>query len=253
MAELSRDVVLVDRPSPGVVQITMRDTEHRNTFSPALIEGLDRSFAAIEEDESCRAVVITGYDTYFASGGTQEMLVKMARGEVRFNQVDFFRLALDCSVPVVAAMQGHGLGGGFVFGLYADFTVFARESIYTANFMKYGFTPGMGATVMTPARLGPVLAQEMMFTARNYRGDELAQRGCAQPVVPRREVLPYALRLASNLAEKPRHSLQLLKRHLTSTLREDLDAAIRAEVDMHDQTFGRPEVMANIESRFGGR
>lgn len=251
MAELSSEVVALTRLDGGVGLITLRDEAHRNTFSPALIDGLVRRFAEAAEDERLRALVLTGYGTYFASGGTKEMLLKMYRGEARFTDLDFFRLPLDCPLPVIAAMQGHGLGGGLIFGLYADLAVLARESVYTANFMKYGFTPGMGATLLAPERLGPVLGREMLLTARNYRGEELARRGCALPVLPRREVLAYARRQAETIADKPRDALIALKRHLNAGLRRELDEVIEQEVRLHDETFGQPDVESRIEALFG--
>ena len=51
-------------------------------------------------------------------------------------------------------MQGHGIGGGFVVGLFADFVILSRESVYSTNFMKYKFTPGMGATYIVPKKIG---------------------------------------------------------------------------------------------------
>ncbi len=97
-------------------------------------------------------------------------------------------------------MQGHGIGGGLVFGLFADFVLLSRESIYTANFMKYGFTPVTGATYV----LGLGLAEEMLLSARTYRGADLEKRGIQFPVLPGVEVLQNAHQLARDLAEKPR-------------------------------------------------
>jgi polyketide biosynthesis enoyl-CoA hydratase PksI len=244
-------VVQLNELEGNVVEITMRDAENHNTFSYPLIDGLVRCFDAIQNDDRYKIVILTGYDTYFASGGTKELLNKMCRGEIRFNDLDFFRLPLDCALPVICAMQGHGLGGGFIFGLYGDFIVLSRESVYTANFMKFGFTPGMGATLLAPLKLGYFLGHEMLFTARNYRGEELAQRGLAVPVVPRKEVLPYARRMAALMAEKPRLSLITLKQHMTRNLREQLPKAIEMEVRMHDATFGQDEVADRIDQLFG--
>jgi polyketide biosynthesis enoyl-CoA hydratase PksI len=71
------------------------------------------------------------------------------------------------------------------------------------------------------------------------------------PVLPRAEVMPYALGLARDLAEKPRISLVTLKDHLVASLREGLPAVIEQEVVMHETTFHRPEVKDRIEALFG--
>jgi polyketide biosynthesis enoyl-CoA hydratase PksI len=236
---------------PGIVQITMHDREHKNTFSVELVAALMEAFQRIAQAPQYRVVVLTGYDTYFCSGGTQEALHQLHEGQGKFSDGPLYSLPLDCEIPVVAAMQGHGIGGGFVFGLFADFVVLSRESVYTANFMRYGFTPGMGATFVVPEKLGVALGHEILLGARSYRGEELAKRGVPFPVLPRAEVLPYALQLARDLADKPRKSLITLKSHLVREARERLPAVIERELVMHELTFHEPEVKERIERLFG--
>lgn len=248
---MSSQVVQVTDLGAGVAQITMQDRVSKNTFSHELAEGLIDAFGAVGGDQRYRAVILTGYDTYFASGGTKEALLYLSDGKGKFTDLDLYSLALNCPVPVVSAMQGHGIGGGFVMGLFADFPVLSRESVYTANFMKYGFTPGMGATFILPQKLGLVLAEEMMIVARTYRGEELHKRAIPFPVLPRAEVMEYALALAREVAEKPRISLVTLKDHLVAPLRAQLPAAIRQELAMHEMTFHQPEVKERIEALFG--
>ncbi|MDJ1175526.1 polyketide synthase, partial [Roseofilum sp. BLCC_M114] len=251
MANLNSGVVQLSELGNGVVQITMRDQEYRNTFSHGLINGLYECFGAIAQNETYKVVILTGYDNYFCSGGTKEELIRIHRREIKFDDLDFFRIALDCKLPVISAMQGHGIGGGFVLGLYADLVVLSEESIYTTNFMKYGFTPGMGCTLIVPHKLGGGLGAELMYTAENYRGKQLAERGIGFPVLPRKKVLNYAQKMAQAIAEKPRLSLITLKEHLTAELRGKLPPLIAQEVAMHEITFHQPEVAELINIRFG--
>lgn len=244
-------IVEVADAGTGIVLVRMQDRANKNTFSDALIRELTEAFARIGAREDCKAVVLTGYDNYFSSGGTQEGLRDLFEGKFKFTDRDLYSLALNCPVPVVSAMQGHGIGGGFVLGMFADIVVLSRESVYTANFMKYGFTPGMGSTFILPTKLGFALAEEMMLTGANYRGDQLQKRGVPFTVLPREEVLPHALELAANLAEKPRISLVTLKTHLVSRIRERLSHFIDAEVAMHALTFHQSEVKQQIEGAFG--
>jgi polyketide biosynthesis enoyl-CoA hydratase PksI len=234
-----------------VLQIRMQDRASKNTFSEALTQGLIDGFAQVEREPDCKVVILTGYDSYFASGGTQEQLLKLSDGRAAFTDRALYSLPLVCPVPVISAMQGHGIGGGFVLGMFADLAVLARESIYTTNFMRYGFTPGMGATFILPQKLGIALATEMMLTANTYRGEELQQRGLLFPVVPREKVVAHALDIARALADKPRVSLVALKAHLTAHLRAGLPGTVAEEVAMHAITFAQPEVKARIATLFG--
>lgn len=234
-----------------IVQIRMQDRVSKNTFSEALTQGLMNAFAKVEQLPECKVVILTGYDSYFASGGTQEQLLELSNGRGAFTDRALYSLPLLCPVPVISAMQGHGIGGGFVLGMFADMVVLSRESIYATNFMRYGFTPGMGATFILPQKLGLALSTEMMLSAGNYRGEELQQRGVPFPVLAREHVMGRALELAQSLAEKPRVSLVTLKEHLTSSLRAALPQTIAQEVAMHGITFAQPEVRSRIATLFG--
>lgn len=235
----------------GVAIVQMIDRESRNTFSRALIQGLLETFQAININEEIRAVVIHGFDNYFCCGGTQEELLDIQSGKLTFADLAFYRLLLDCPVPTIAAMQGHAIGGGLAFGCYADLIILAEECIYSTNFMKYGFTPGMGATMMVPRKFGETIGQELLYTAETYSGGVLKSKGIPIPVIKKADVIATAVQTAKQLADKPRHSLQLLKSHLTQEIQQKLPQIIEQELMMHRETFGRPEVKARIEERFG--
>jgi polyketide biosynthesis enoyl-CoA hydratase PksI len=237
--------------NPRVVQITMRDEQHKNTFTDDLIVGLSEAFATVTANEAYKVVILTGYASYFATGGTKDSLLRIQERKIKFTDSDLYSLALDCPIPVIAAMQGHGIGGGFAMGLFSDFVILSQESIYTANFMQYGFTPGMGATLILPRKLGFSLGTEMLMSAKTYYGRGLKARGVPFPVLPRAEVLLYARELAETLADKPRVSLVTLKNHLVADIRAGLPGCIEREVAMHDKTFHQPEVRDLIAAQYG--
>jgi polyketide biosynthesis enoyl-CoA hydratase PksI len=239
-------VVHMQRMVDGVVEVVLEDRASRNMFTPALVDGLRQAFASVAGDGSVKVVIVRGYDNYFCCGGTRTELLRIADGQAGFAELDFYRVLLDCPVPTIAAMQGHALGGGLAFGCYADLLVLAEESLYAANFMRYGFTPGMGATFIIPKRLGHTVGTEMLWTARGYHGGRLRDRGVPLAVVKRSEVVPAARALALELAERPRASLLLLKEHLSADIKRELVGAIAAESRMHDISFALPEVRERI-------
>ena len=243
-------VVTLTEINEHIIQVKMHDREARNTFSPALKEGIINAFETIKQHPSYKVVILTGYDNYFCCGGTKEELFSIYRKETGFNDLNFFTLPMDCEIPVIAAMQGHALGGGFVLGCYSDFVILGKENIYTTNFMKYGFTPGMGATYVVPQKMGLNLGNEMLFSADNFRGEVLKQRGVQQKVVPKKEVLNEAIKMAESLAEKPRLSLITLKNHLCRKSRIDVRATIKQELEMHEITFHQPLVKERITTLF---
>jgi len=247
------DAVAVSELGNGIVQVQMKDKLNGNTFTPSLCAGLVEAFAAIAASSDHKVVILTGIDSYFCSGGTKDGLISLVEGTARFTDAQLYRLPLDCPIPVVAAMQGHAIGGGFVLGLFADVVMLSRESVYTANFMKYGFTPGFGTTLVLPQKIGLALAAEMMLTAATYRGEDLQRRGVPFQVLPRHELLQRAYDVAETIAEKPRQALAALKAHAATPLRENLGGYVEKELGMHAQLLHTAEVRARIEQRFGSQ
>ena len=93
--------------------------------------------------------------------GTDTQITSIATRKSNCSEMSFvYKGLLKCNVPVISAIQGHALGGGFVLGMFADIIVMSKESIYSTNFIKYGFTPGVGSTYILKDRLGGTLANE---------------------------------------------------------------------------------------------
>jgi acyl transferase domain-containing protein/enoyl-CoA hydratase/carnithine racemase/NAD(P)-dependent dehydrogenase (short-subunit alcohol dehydrogenase family)/acyl carrier protein/2-polyprenyl-3-methyl-5-hydroxy-6-metoxy-1,4-benzoquinol methylase len=248
---LSSSAVTLTAHPDGVVVIAMQDREAKNLFSDALISGLKEAFAHIEQTPAYKVVVLTGYDNYFASGGTKETLLAIHEGKTQFTDERVFQLPMDCTLPVIAAMQGHAIGGGWSFGMFADLVMLSEESRYASPYMGYGFTPGAGATLVFPGKIGHDLARETLLLAREMSGHELEERGLSAPVAPRREVVPAALALARRIARRPRVLLKNLKRQWVHALRRAREETLELEVGMHEQTFvGRADTLEHIHAKF---
>lgn len=244
-------VVQMMEIEPTIVQISMQDRSNKNAFSLDVIKGLIQAFQSIQANVQYKVVILTGYEKYFASGGNQDGLQALQEGRVKMTDVNLHSLLLECEIPVIAAMQGHALGGGWCFGLFCDFIIMSQQSSYSCNHMRYGFTPGDGATLIFPTKFGHALAQEILFTGKTFRGSELQSKGAPLPIVPGQEVLPYALQLARDLAMVPRESLVLLKAHMTASLKAQLPFVLEKEWSMQEKTFvNNPHVMQKINTTF---
>ncbi len=217
----------------GVRVVTMRDPEHHNALTPDMADALEQ---AMRVPRQVRAVVLRGHGDSFSRGASAEVLEDLHTGRIRPNELTLPRALLNAEVPVIAAMEGHAIGGGFVLGLSADIVLVARESRYGATFMDLGFTPGMGATVLLERAMSVVQAHEMLLGAEPKRGSELSTHGF-NAVLPRAEVWPHALELARRLADKPREALVLLKDALARPWRERFEAAHAHEARMHTACF----------------
>ncbi len=235
----------------GVLLAELSDPATKNAFSAGLAHGIQELFAQVQSQAEHKVLVLTGHGHFFASGGTKEGLLSIHKGTARYSDAPLYELPLRCEIPVIAAMQGHAIGAGWAFGLFCDQVVFAEEGIYSSRFMRYGFTPGFGSTLIFEHRLGRDLGREILFAARDYTGLELKQRGVPMGVAPHSQVLPLALQQAHHLANSTRGALVSAKQQATRSLKERLPSIIQAELDMHDRTFVRnPGALEGIERHF---
>jgi acyl transferase domain-containing protein/acyl carrier protein/enoyl-CoA hydratase/carnithine racemase len=249
---LASPVVALELFDDGVLVLRMLERDGRNMFTPALMDGLEEAFATIAELAAARVVVLTGHETFFACGGTAEGLRDLQSGGSRFTDRRIYALPLACDFPVIAALQGHGIGAGWALGLTCDWAIHAEEAVYHSNYLWYGFTPGAGVTLVLPHRLGDDLGREILFTAREYRGRELSQRSKQATVVPSCDVLTLALSRAHEMARLSRDRLLAMKRTAAQPLRDALETVLQQELAMHAETFiGNEDVRARIAEKFG--
>ncbi|MBO0798972.1 MAG: enoyl-CoA hydratase/isomerase family protein, partial [Blastocatellia bacterium] len=235
----------------GIVVVKMEDRKAKNMFSDALVAGVTEAFAHIERTPGYKVVILTGYESYFASGGTKERLLAIQEGKVKFTDIRIFQAALECKLPVIAAMQGHGIGAGLSMGMFADIVLLSEESKYVSPYLEYGFTPGAGATWILAEKMGEDLARETLLTARDYTGSELKERGLKLAILPQAEVYQAAMSLAKRIARATRQGLISLKRQLTGKVLATLEETYRLELAMHEKTFvGRSDTLAQIQTKF---
>ena len=248
---LNSEVVAVTAHPDGVVVVKMEDRQAKNMFSDAFMAGVEEAFAHIERTPGYKAVVLTGYDNYFSSGGTKDNLLAIHAGQAKFTDYRIFESARTCRLPVVAAVQGHGIGAGWTLGMFADAVILSEESRYVSPYMNYGFTPGAGATWILADKLGQDLSRESLLTAQYVSGHELKARGAGLTILPKAEVLAAAMVLAQRMVRASRGDLIALKRQLTAGDDAALEAAYRQELSMHDETFvGKSDTLAQIERSF---
>lgn len=238
----------------GVVSLLV-STDDAPYLDPSFVEHFSAALAVIAADTSIRVVILAGEGRHFSAGASRESLIEArAKEGITLYTARLPRDLLALPVPTVAAMAGHAIGGGFALGLWCDLALLAEESLYGANFMALGFTPGMGSTVVLEEALGAPLARELLFTGRLVKGRELKAAGVplSHAIVPRAEVGHRALAVARELAAVPREAAVLLKASLAGRRRERLDRALADEQANHACLFGDPATRRRIDRSYAG-
>ncbi len=243
-------MIAIERPSETIALLRIDDPATENRLSESLCTAFEEAVAGLAREKELRVLLLGGSPRVFCAGATIENLRRIAGGEFDVKDLATARCILEFPVPVVAAVEGHAVGGGLLLAACCDITVASESSRYGVNFTELGFTPGMGATALLPALLGPQFAAEMMYTAKFYKGRELKHRGLFTHIVPAAEVMPLARDIAERIAVKPRHVLELLKETLALPRRAAVDSAVARESVMHRICFARPETAAIIEEGY---
>ena len=229
----------------GVARLTMCHEESRNALGEAMVRALEAALEAAEAWPALKVVVLLGLPDMFSSGADPSLLARLVDGSLSPTEILLPRRIFAAPVPVIAAMEGHAIGGGLALGVSADVVVAARESRYGVTFTDLGFTPGMGTTRLLEHVMTPALAHELLYTGELRRGTALEGRAF-NAVLPRREVRAHALAVAARIAEKPRPTLELLHQTLTLPRRQGFEASLTTESMMHRLSFREPEVRARL-------
>lgn len=231
-----------------IARVIFEDRNNKNTFTLQFITEIKQVFADIKKNKLAKVVIVHGYDNYFCCGGTKDELLRIHHGKSRFIDLGIHDIFLQCQLPVIAAMQGHAIGGGFVMGCFADFILLSRQSIYTTNFMNFGFTPGFGATYIIPKLFGFAFGMEMLFSGNNYYGADIESRHIGLKVTDKKSVIDEASLLAKSLLSKPKNSLCLLKAHFQKSTCIQLEKVIAQELEMHARSIHHEVVKVRIEN-----
>ena len=232
----------------GIAYLKMNDIEGKNIFCDSFIDDLIQTIDKIEEMKP-KVMILSGLDTVFSGGADQKNLLDLCDGKVHVKDLLISEKLIYTSFPVIAAMEGHAVGGGFVMALCSDIVIAARESRYGVVFMSLGFTPGMGTTTLLQELVGPFIANEMMFTGKTYKGSQLAKKSTnINYIVPKSDVMTKAEDIAMQISERNVKSINLLKYALSAKKKKLLIDARVQEDFMHRLSFAFPETKKTIDN-----
>jgi enoyl-CoA hydratase/carnithine racemase len=201
-----------------------------NYFDAQLIEDLADAFEAMDKEHYCRAIVLASEGQSFCAGADFHATAAKAEDEVAATTSRLYQNAVRlfaCAKPIVAAIQGAAIGGGFGLALVADFRVVSPDARFGANFVKLGIHPGFGLTHTLPRIIGVQKASLMFYTGRRITGEEAVAWGLADLLAEPDRVREEAIKLAKEIAECAPLAVQSTR----ATMRRGLADAVRAQTD----------------------
>ncbi len=215
----------------AVLEVTL-DRPPANAIDAATSRELGEVFAGVREDASIRAAIVAATGDRFFSAGWD--LKAAAAGEVEDDGPGGFAgltELFDLRTPVIAAVNGMAVGGGFELALACDLVVAVPDAEFFLPEVGLGFVADAGGVVRLPARLPRAIAMEMLLTGRRMGAEEAAGRGLVNRVVAREELLTVARELADAIAAAAPLATRAVKTVVDAT--EGMTAA-RAFAAMRD-------------------
>ncbi len=224
------DLVLVERAN-RVCTITLHRPEARNALNTALHRASAAALAAAEDDPDVDAIVLTGSDPAFCAGldlkelGTGGSNLRGGRGpdggggqgEVEGGDADLrwtnpIQAVWAMTTPVIGAINGACITGGFELALGCDFLVASERAFFGDTHARVGVSPGGGMSVYLPMAIGLRRAKEMSLTGNFVDAPEALRIGLVNHVVAHDELLATAQALASDIAGNDGPTVRHLKR-----------------------------------------
>jgi 2-(1,2-epoxy-1,2-dihydrophenyl)acetyl-CoA isomerase len=262
--------LIIDRDGP-LLRVRFDRPDKRNSLTDTMLAGLTEVIAAAGNDESVRAVLLTGTGDHFCSGF--DIITRNSpNGDVKRPRAGSIQrrlpgqahrlipVLLETQVPIVAAVRGWAAGIGLAFALAADVTVASRTATFWAPFSSRGFTPDSGVSWLLPRRVGEVRARKMLLLGEKVDAATAADWGMIDRCVPDDQLEAAASEVAARLAASATVAIGLTKLLMhagrDASLEDHLrDEAFAMELSSRSEDFreGLAAFAAKRPPQFTGR
>jgi len=240
-----------------VATVTLNRPEVRNALNRQAYDELEAVFRHISATPEIRCAIITGTDPAFCSGEDVKAMMTGPQREASVKRLTSGEAGttpaaaavLDCSKPVIAAVNGTAVGWGCELALYADIRIASDKARFGEIFIKRGLITDVGGLSRLPALVGPSRAAELLFTGDLVDAAEAERSGLISRSVPHDELMPAARDLAARIAANPPLALAAMKEGLRKGFYGDhqpLGAWVSATLGQLFQTADHREGVASF-------
>ncbi|ALO45977.1 crotonase/enoyl-CoA hydratase family protein [Pseudohongiella spirulinae] len=247
----------------GIADVRLNRPDKRNALDPALFASLVAVGIYLKTQTHVRAVVLSGNGASFcagldfasfhrmAEGGGASDIGALTDGGLTHLAQQICWVWQELEVPVIAALQGHALGGGIQLALGADIRYAHPDTQMSVREIHWGITPDMTGTLTLAQLVRPDIAKELVFTGRIFDAREAAQLGLVTHLTEQ----PWqdAMSLASTIAGRNPHAVRGAKHLFNRQFIPQVAGQFQAERDVIFSLIGSPNqqeaVKANFEKR----
>jgi enoyl-CoA hydratase len=226
MSDLARSFPSLgfERPEDGILVITMKAEGRLNAADASMHRDLADVWRAVDTDPDTRVAIIRGAGGSFSSGGDFDLIQEMAsdfaaRTRVLREARDLVYNLINCSRPVVSAIDGAAVGAGLVVGLLADVSIAGRSARLIDGHTRIGLAAGDHAAIIWPLLCGMAKAKYHLLTCEPVNGEEAERIGLVSLCVEDDQVHVRALEVARRLAAGSQTAISWTKYALNNWLR----------------------------------
>jgi enoyl-CoA hydratase len=214
----------IDWAADGVLRVTMSTPGRLNAVDTVGHGELAEIWRDADADDAVRAVVVRGEGTAFSAGGDMSMIEEMmgdhaARRRIMREARDIVMNVLNCSKPVVSAIQGPAVGAGLAVAMLSDISVAGRSAKIIDGHTRLGVAAGDHAAIIWPLLCGMAKAKYYLLLNDVLTGEEAERIGLVSLCVDDGEVHGRALEIAGRLAAGPAEAISFTKHALNNWLR----------------------------------
>ena len=207
-------MLLIDK-ADGVATVTMNRPEAMNAMSKALRAALDEAFVGLRDDESIRAIVLTGAgERAFTAGlDLKELGIEgIGAANATAPASNPVRAIQQCGKPVIGAINGVAITGGFEVALACDVLIASTNARFADTHARVGIVPGWGLSQKLSRLIGIYRAKELSLTGNFLDAQTALAWGLVNRVVAPEDLMPAALKLAGEMASIPLDMLKFYKK-----------------------------------------
>jgi enoyl-CoA hydratase len=208
----------------GVLDVVCHFVGERNLYDAVGHTEMARIWPVISGDPDVRAVVFRGHAGVLAGGGTPEMILEITGDWSRVIEAhqearDIVTGVIECSKPVVTAIEGSAVGGALAAAMVSDVTIAGENARIIDPHTQIGLVAGDGAAIIWPLLCGMARTKLNLLTGRRVKGKEAAEIGLVSMAVPDDQVVATAMDIARSIATQPVAGIRWTKHALNGWLR----------------------------------
>ena len=209
--------------------ITLNRPERRNSINQALLTSLYDSIEKVANDDDIRAAVITGNGKSFCSGIDLDAILVENLFDPRGDGTDLPDVFAACDKPIIGAINGHAITGGFEIALNCDFLIASENASFADTHAKVGIHPGWGMTQLLQRAVGRLRARQMSFTCQFISAQTAYDWGLVNEVVAPNTLLDRAKEIANQISAVNQDMLGVVKQLIDYRDKSTLDDAFTHE------------------------